>query len=46
MNFLIYGEDCRHAILSELLQKAGFILQAPADILILSPKESYIPTGS
>lgn len=41
MNFLIYGEDCRHAILSDLLQKAGFVLQAPADFLILSPKESY-----
>lgn len=41
MNFLIYGEDCRHAILSELLQKAGYDMQAPADFLILSPKESF-----
>ena len=41
MNFLIYGEDCRHAILSDLLQQAGHTLQAPADLLILSPKESF-----
>ncbi len=41
MNFLIYGEDCRHAILSDLLTKAGYVMQAPADLLILSPKESY-----
>ena len=41
MNFLIYGEDCRHAILSGLLQKAGYDMQAPADFLILSPKESF-----
>jgi len=41
MNFLIYGEDCRHRVLSDLLQKAGFVLQAPADFLILSPKESF-----
>ena len=40
MNFLIYGEDNRHAILSDLLQQAGHTLQAPADLLILSPKES------
>ncbi len=40
MNFLIYGEDCRHAILTDLLQQAGHILKAPADLLILSPKES------
>ncbi len=41
MNFLIYGKDCRHAILSDLLQQAGHTLQAPADLLILSPKESF-----
>lgn len=41
MNFLIYGEDCRHVILSDLLQQAGHTLQAPADLLILSPKESF-----
>ena len=41
MNFLIYGEDCRHTILSDLLQQAGHTLQAPADLLILSPKESF-----
>ena len=41
MNFLIYGSDCRHAILSDLLQQAGHTLQAPADLLILSPKESF-----
>lgn len=41
MNFLIYGEDCRHVILTDLLQHAGHVLQAPADLLILSPKESY-----
>lgn len=41
MNFLIYGEDCRHAILADLLQQAGHTLQAPADLLILSPKESF-----
>lgn len=41
MNFLIYGEDCRHAILSDLLQQAGHTLQAPAELLILSPKESF-----
>lgn len=41
MNFLIYGEDCRHAILTDLLQQAGHTLQAPADLLILSPKESF-----
>jgi len=41
MNFLIYGEDSRHAILSSLLTEAGFTLQAPADLLILSPKESF-----
>lgn len=41
MNFLIFGEDCRHAILSDLLQQAGHTLQAPADLLILSPKESF-----
>lgn len=41
MNFLIYGEDCRHAILSALLTEAGFVTQAPADLLILSPKESF-----
>ncbi len=41
MNFLIYGEDCRNAILSDLLQNAGLVLQAPAELLILSPKESY-----
>ncbi|MDD6035067.1 MAG: hypothetical protein PUC30_02545 [Lachnospiraceae bacterium] len=41
MNFLIYGEDCRHAILSNLLIEAGYVMQAPADLLILSPKESF-----
>lgn len=41
MNFMIYGEDCRHAIVSRLLTEAGFIWQAPADLLILSPKESF-----
>ena len=41
MNFLVYGEDCRHAILSDLLQQAGHTPQAPADLLILSPKESF-----
>lgn len=41
MNVLIYGIDCRHAILSHLLQKAGYHIQAPADLLILSPKESF-----
>lgn len=41
MNFLIYGEDCRHTILSGLLQKAGYTLQTPADLLILSPKETF-----
>jgi len=41
MNFLIYGEDRRHPILSDLLQQAGHTLQAPADLLILSPKESF-----
>ncbi len=40
MNFLLYGEDCRHAILSDLLLNAGHIMQAPAELLILSPKES------
>lgn len=41
MNFAIYGEDCRHAILSDLLQQAGHTRQTPADLLILSPKESF-----
>ena len=41
MNFLIYGEDCRHRVLSDLLLKAGYDMQAPADLLILSPKESF-----
>lgn len=41
MNYLIYGEDSRHDILSGLLQQAGHTLQAPADLLILSPKESF-----
>ncbi|MBR2408045.1 MAG: hypothetical protein IKB07_03725 [Lachnospiraceae bacterium] len=41
MNFLIYGEDRRHAVLSDLLQQAGHTLQAPADLLILSPRESF-----
>lgn len=41
MNFMIYGEDCRHAILSALLLDAGFTMQAPADLLILSPKEHF-----
>lgn len=41
MNYVIYGEDCRHAILSDLLQQAGHTRQTPADLLILSPKESY-----
>lgn len=43
MNFLIYGEDRRHALLSHLLQKAGYVMQAPADLLILSPRESFLP---
>ncbi|MBQ8798659.1 MAG: hypothetical protein IJZ55_03725 [Lachnospiraceae bacterium] len=42
MNFLIYGDDRRHAALSDLLQKAGYVMQAPADLLILSPKESFL----
>ena len=41
MNFLIYGNDCRHRFLTDLLQKAGYDMQAPADLLILSPKESF-----
>ena len=41
MNFLTYGEDCRHRVLSDLLQNAGYEMQAPADFLILSPKESF-----
>lgn len=41
MNFLVYGDDRRHAILSDLLKKEGFDMQAPADLLILSPKESF-----
>jgi len=41
MNFLIYGEDRRHEILSHCLQQAGHTLQSPADLLILSPKESF-----
>lgn len=41
MNFLIYGEDCRHALLTGLFTEAGFVLLAPADLLILSPKESF-----
>lgn len=40
MNFLIYGDDNRHAILSNLFIEAGFNLRTPADLLILSPKES------
>lgn len=42
MNFLIYGDDCRHAILTTLFTEAGFELQAPADLLILSPRESFL----
>lgn len=41
MNYLIYGEDRRHAYLSALLTNAGMTMQAPADLLILSPKESF-----
>lgn len=41
MNFLIYGEDRRHAIVSALLTEAGHCCQAPADLLILSPKERF-----
>lgn len=41
MNYMIYGEDCRHAVLSALLTDAGHTMQAPADLLILSPKESF-----
>ncbi len=41
MNYLIYGEDCRHPLVSALLTGAGLTLQAPADLLILSPKESF-----
>ncbi len=42
MNYLIYGEDRRHAYLSALLTNAGMTMQAPADLLILSPKESIV----
>lgn len=41
MNFMIYGDDCRHAILSEMLTDAGWSRKAPADLLILSPKEHF-----
>ena len=41
MNYMIYGEDCRHGILAALLNNAGFSMEAPADLLILSPRESY-----
>lgn len=41
MNYMIYGEDCRHGILAALLNNAGFTMQAPADLLILSPRESF-----
>lgn len=42
MNYLIYGEDRRHAYLSALLTNAGMTMQAPADLLILSPRESIV----
>lgn len=42
MNFLIYGNDCRHPIVSELLIRNGWNNQAPADLLILSPKERFL----
>lgn len=42
MNYQIYGEDCRHAIVASLLTEAGFLMQAPADLLILSPRESFL----
>lgn len=42
MNYLIYGEDRRHAYLSALLTNAGMTMQAPADLLILSPRESIL----
>lgn len=42
MNYLIYGTDRRHAYLSALLTKAGMTMQAPADLLILSPRESIV----
>ena len=41
MNFMIYGNDCRHALLSAMLTRAGWSEQAPADLLILSPKEHF-----
>lgn len=41
MNFMIYGDDCRHAILSAMLTDAGWSQNAPADLLILSPKEHF-----
>lgn len=41
MNYMIYGEDCRHGILAALLNNAGFTMEAPADLLILSPRESF-----
>ncbi len=41
MNFMIYGDDCRHAILSAMLTDAGWSRKAPADLLILSPKEHF-----
>lgn len=43
MNYLIYGEDKRHPFLSDLFTEYGFIRRAPADLLILSPKESFSP---
>ena len=42
MNYLIYGDDCRHPIVSGLLQKKGWKNRAPADLLILSPKERFL----
>lgn len=41
MNYLIYGNDCRHPIVSALLTEKGWKNQAPADVLILSPKEHF-----
>ena len=41
MNFLIYGNDCRHPLVTTRLIEAGYTLQAPAELLILSPKESF-----
>lgn len=46
MNYLIYGDDCRHPIISDLLTRNGWKNQAPADLLILSPKERFTAYSS